>query len=83
MYQKQNLNTILTLALEIRYKLRTLNDFKNILLSRLLTGIGGGSGKEIGGTGGGKYPIGHSKKGGCTGEAAVIKKIIEWKKYSK
>lgn len=44
-----------------------------MLLSRLLTGIGGGSGKEIGGTGGGKYPTGHSKKGGCAGEEAVIK----------
>lgn len=80
MYQNQNLNLILTLALEIRYKTRIINIFKNALLSRLLTGIGGGSGKEIGGTGGGKYPIGHSKKGGCTGEAAVIKKISEYKK---
>lgn len=53
--------------------MRIINSFKTTLISRLLTGIGGGSGKEIGGTGGGKYPIGHSKKGGCIGEAAAIK----------
>lgn len=77
MYQKQNLNLILTLALEIRYE--KYQHFQE-LLSRILTGIGGGSGKEIDGTGGGKYPTGHSKNGGCTGEEAISKKLSIIKK---
>jgi len=60
--------------------MRIINIFTTTLLSRLLTGIGGGSGKEIGGIGGGKYPTGHSKKGGCAGEEAAIKKIPQCKK---
>lgn len=39
-----------TLALEIR---GNENNFRNTFLSRLLTGTGGGSGKEIGGIVGG------------------------------
>lgn len=58
--------------------MRNINILKNTLLSRTLTGIGGGSDKDIGGTGGGKYPIGHSKNGGCTGEEAISKKTIDY-----